>query len=210
MRPKHAALLSLVMALAAALFASRSGASAQNAPAGAAPAAGAQKIATANPSKIFFGMKEKNDVQQRLAEERKKLVDEERSKRQKVEDLRSALELLKPDAPQFEAANKEYTEAAIAFKNWGEYSQLQSARSEKQQTKMLFDKITAAVAELAKQRGIDLVIAEQPPINIERISAEQLTQFMAQRQVLYTNANVDLTAEVIAHLDEKYNAQQKK
>jgi len=206
MKAKHVALWSILLVSVAALVAPHAGVAAgQNAPA----AGGAQKIATANPSKIFFGMKEKTDVQQRLAEDRKKLVDEERSRQQKVRDLQAALELIKPDAPQYEASNKEFTEAAIAFKNWGEFSQAQSARSEKQQTKLLFDKITAAIAEIAKERGIDLVIAEQPPVNIEKISTDQLTQLMAQRQVLYTSATADLTPDVIARLDEKYNATKK-
>jgi Skp family chaperone for outer membrane proteins len=167
------------------------------------------KIATANPSKIFFSMKEKTDVQAVLQEERKKLGEEERSRRQKVEDLRSALELIKPDAPQYEEASKQYAEAALQFKNWGEFSQMQLARLEKQKTKLLFDKITAMIAQIAKERGIDLVVAEQPPINVERISSEQLTQMMAQRQVLYTNASLDLTPDVVAKLDEQYNAQKK-
>jgi Skp family chaperone for outer membrane proteins len=206
MKAKQVALWSMLLVGAAALVAPHSGASAQNAPAGTG---GAQKIATANPSKIFFGMKEKNDVQASLAEERKKLVDEERSRRQKVEDLRAQLELMKPDAPQYEEANKTFTEAAIAFKNWGELSQAQSARTEKLKTKMLFDKITATIGEIAKEKGFDLVVAEQPPINVEKISADQLTQFMAQRQVLYTSSSTDLTPDVITRLDEKYNAAKK-
>jgi Skp family chaperone for outer membrane proteins len=172
------------------------------------PAAGL-KVATANPSKIFFNMKEKADVQARLAEEHKKLQDEERSRRQKVEDLRSALDLIKPDAPQYEQANKDFTQAAIEFKNWGELSQAQSARNDKRQTKMLFDKIMAAITELAKQRGYDLVIAEQPPINIEKTTAEMLPQLLLQREVLYSAASVDITNDVVTKLDEQYNAQKK-
>ena len=167
------------------------------------------KVATANPSKIFFNMKEKADVQARLADEHKKLQDEERSKRQKVEDLRSALDLIKPDAPQYEQANKDFTQAAIEFKNWGELSQAQSARNDKRQTKMLFDKIMAAISELAKQRGYDLVIAEQPPINIEKTTAEMLPQLLLQREVLYSASSIDITNDVVTKLDEQYNAQKK-
>lgn len=204
MKAKSIALSSLLIA-AAAMAGLPSRAVSQQQPA----QGGAQKIATANPSKIFFSMKEKTDVQQRLAQQREKLREEERSRRQKVQDLQSALELLKPDAPQYEEANKQFMTAAIEFKNWGEVSQAQSARDDKLMTKMLFDKITTAIGEIAKERGIDLVIAEQPPINIEKISADQLTQFMAQRQVLYTSATTDLSADVIARLDERYNATKK-
>jgi hypothetical protein len=55
-------------------------------------------------------------------------------------------------------------------------SQANSARNEKQQTKMLFDKLTAAIAEIAKERGIDFVIADQPPFAVDRMSPAELQQ----------------------------------
>jgi Skp family chaperone for outer membrane proteins len=74
---------------------------------------------------------------------------------------------------------------------------------------MLFDKIMAAISELAKQRGYDLVIAEQPPINIEKTTAEMLPQLLLQREVLYSAATVDITNDVVTKLDEQYNAAKK-
>lgn len=205
MKAKHVALLSLLIA-AAALVGMPSRAVSQAAP-GAQP--GQLKIATANPSKVFFGMKEKNDVAARLKAEVDELEKQNVSRRQKVADLKSAMELLKPDAPQYEEANRAFMTAAIEHKNWAEVSQAQAARNEKMQTKMLFDKITEAIAEIAKERSIELVVAEQPAFNIERMTSEQLTQAMAQRQVLYTSSTADLTNDVIARLDEKYNAEKK-
>lgn len=208
MNAKHVALLSLLVAAATLIsIASRAPAQAQQGQ-DQGPSA-PLKIATANTSKIFRGMKETTDVQARLDAQRKALAKEEQSRRQKVEDLRSQLELLNPDAPQYEQANQEFMEEAIEFKNWGEVGQAQLARVEKVQSKMLFDKITSAIAELAKERGIDLVVAEQPAFNIERMTSEQLTQAMAQRQVLYTSAAADLTGDVIARLDEQFNAAKK-
>ncbi|MGB7158873.1 MAG: OmpH family outer membrane protein [Tepidisphaeraceae bacterium] len=178
-------------------------------PAGAIAQAAQPKVVIAAPSKIFFGMKETQDIRQRLETERKALVDQEVERRKKVEELRSAMELIKPDAPQYEDANKQFVTAAIEFKNWGEVSQAQYARNEKVLTKTLYDKITAAIEELAKERGIDLVVAMQPPINIEKNTNDQIVQILAQRQVLYANATVDITSDVIARLDEKYNATKK-
>jgi Skp family chaperone for outer membrane proteins len=206
MKIKHVAAMTLLVAIAASITLL----SPASSPAQAQPGQPAGlKIATANPSKVFFNMKEKADVQARLADEHKKLQDEERSRRQKVEDLRSALELIKPDAPQYEQANRDFTQAAIEFKNWGELSQAQSARNDKRQTKMLFDKIMAAISDLAKQRGFDLVIAEQPPINIEKTTAEMLPQLLLQREVLYSAATMDITNDVVTKLDEQYNASKK-
>ena len=204
-RAKHLVLASLLVAAAVTTsLPTREPAQGQ-----AAAAQGVPKIATASTARIFMGMKEKTDVRAKIEQHVKQLRDEEQSRRQKVQDLQQQLDLLKADSPQYEEANKAFTAAAIEFKNWGEVSQANSARNEKQQTKMLFDKITAAIAEIAKERGIDFVIAEQPPFAVDRMSPAELQQAMVQRQILYANASVDLTQDVIARLDQQYNAQKK-
>ncbi|MDQ3440955.1 MAG: OmpH family outer membrane protein [Planctomycetota bacterium] len=208
MNGKHVALLSLLIAAATVVSITPSRAPAQAQ--GQAPAAGGQfKIATASAAKIFMGMKEKTDVRAKIEQQVKQLREEEQSRRQKVQDVQQQMELLKPDSPQYEEANKTFMAAAIEFKNWGEVSQAQAARHEKLLTKMLFDKITAAIAAIAKERGIDFVVAEQPPFAVERMTPQDLQQAMVQRQVLYANASLDLTQDVIGRLDEQYNAGKK-
>ena len=204
MKAKYLVLLSLIVAAAAVvLLPSRAASQAQNAQ--GAPL----KIATASAAKIFMGMKEKTDVRARLDQQVKDLRNEEESRRQKVKDLQSQMELIKPDSPQYEEASKALTAAAIEFEVWGKTSQAQAARNEKMLTKMLFEKITVAIAEIAKERGIDFVVAEQPPFAVERMSPQELQQAMVQRQVLYANASLDLTQDVITRLDERYNTQKK-
>lgn len=201
MNAKHVALLSLLVAAAALIsLASRAPAQAQQAQAGGI------KIATASASKIFLGMKEMRDVQTRFKQELADLEAQSRSQQQKVTDLRNQLELIKPDAPQYEEASRAYIKAASDHKAWLELNRELASRNEKVQMKMLFDKITDTIAELAKERGVDLVVSEQPVFNIDRMSAQDLTQAMAQREILYKNATLDLTADVIAKLDERYNA----
>ena len=74
---------------------------------------------------------------------------------------------------------------------------------------MLFDKVTATIEQIAKEKGIDLVVSEQA-LQHRRMSTQDLVQAMTQREILYKNASVDLTLEVIAKLDERYNAAKNK
>ncbi|HEV2294061.1 MAG TPA: OmpH family outer membrane protein [Tepidisphaeraceae bacterium] len=205
MNAKHVALLSLLIAAAALVsIASRAPAQAQG------NAQSSQlKIATANTSKIFLGMKERSEVQARFKQELADLDNQNKSRQQKVVDLRNQLELINPEAPQYEEQSRAYMQAASEHKAWLELNQGIASRNEKLQLKMLFDKITDTIGEIAKQRGVDLVLSEQPAFNIDRMSSADLTQAMTQREVLYKNAALDLTADVIAKLDERYNAAKK-
>jgi Skp family chaperone for outer membrane proteins len=173
------------------------------------PAGQGVKIAIASTGKIFTGVKEKTDVLARIKQQGNDLATQEQSKRQRLKDMQSELELIKPDAPQYEEKIEALTQATAEFKVWGESNQAKAARFEKQQTKMLFDKITVAIAEVAKEKGIDLVIAEPPTVNLERMSSAELMQLMVQRQVLFANASLDITGDVISRMDQQYNAQKK-
>ncbi|MGH7215231.1 MAG: OmpH family outer membrane protein, partial [Tepidisphaeraceae bacterium] len=119
---------------------------------------------------------------------------------------------LKPDSPQYGDRNKELLQAAVDLKVWGELMQQDLQRSQKQQMKSLFEKIEEAITEVAQQKGVDLVIAEQRPElpeSIDQISVDQLRMLINQRNVLYATPKADISNEVIALLDSKYKAGRK-
>jgi len=73
--------------------------------------------------------------------------------------------------------------------------------------KTLFDKITNSTAEVATQRGIDLVIAEQRPEfpdSLDQLNVDQLRVLINQRNVLFNSAAADISNEIIAAMDAKY------
>jgi Skp family chaperone for outer membrane proteins len=181
----------------------------------AAPAARAQgqqgqptRVAVADPARIFNDMQETKDLKSRLEAERNNLAAEEKNRRQKLQDLEAARNLLKPDSQQFADANKQLLQAAIEFETWGKLTQNDVQRNQKQQMRSLFDKITAAAGEVAKQKGYDVVIADQRPdlASIEQLNVNQLRDLINQRNVLYANPTIDITNDVIAALDAQHKA----
>ena len=73
----------------------------------------------------------------------------------------------------------------------------------------LFNKITNAVTEVATQKGIDLVIAEQRPElpdTLDQLNVEQVRALINGRNILYATATVDISNDVINAMDAKYKA----
>lgn len=171
--------------------------------------AGGTKIAVANPARIFADMQETQDLKQKLEQERASLEGEVKARQQKVRDLQAARDLLKADSAQYQEADKAFMKEAIEFDTWSKITQAQLQGNQKQQMKILFDKIVTATQEVASARGIDLVLADQKPDlpeNLAQINVEQLRGILNQRNVLHADPKVDLSDEVIAKLDEKYKA----
>jgi len=174
------------------------------------PARAEMKIAIANPARIFNEMQETKDLKVKLENDRKSLEAQEREKREKIKALQDERDQLKSDTPQYAERNKALLSAAIEFKTWGEIMQADVQRTQKIQMKSLFEKIQAATAEVAKEKGISLVIAEQKPDvpdNLEQITVDQLRLVITQRNVLFAEEATDISNEVIALVDAKYKKQ---
>ena len=89
------------------------------------------------------------------------------------------------------------------FESWGKVVRLEADREQKQQMLYLFDKIQAAVAQIAKNEGIDLVLADQGSqlTNIEGLTFDQLRSLFNQRDVLFASKKADISDEVVTLLD---------
>jgi Skp family chaperone for outer membrane proteins len=164
------------------------------------------RIATANAGRIFNEMQETKDLQEKIKSEGQSLKSEQDNRQNKLKELQAARDLLKVGTPQYDDANRKLMQSAIEFEVWGKMTQNDFQRSQKAQIKMLYDKVTAGIAEVAEQRGIQLVIATQQDDleNIESLTVPQLSARLTARDVLYSAANVDISNDVLAVLDKKY------
>ena len=177
--------------------------------ASAAMAAEPTKVAVANTAKIFSEMQELKDLKAKMESERKLLEGVDREKREKINALKSARDALKSDTPQYQDKNAELLKAAIEYETWGKLNQANFQREQKLQMKMLFQRIQDAVAEIAKQKGFDLVLTDQRPDlpdDIENMTVDQLRSLINARTVLFANEKVDISNDVLALLDSKYRA----
>jgi Skp family chaperone for outer membrane proteins len=168
------------------------------------------KVAVCNPARCFSEMQETKDLKQKIENQQKQLKGEIDARQQKVKDLQAQRDLLKPDSPQFVEADKTFMKEAIEFDTWGKITQAQMQGEQKQQMKALYDKIVAATDEVAKAKGIDLVLTDQRPDlpeNLAAINVDQLRAILNQRNILSMNEKkVDISQDVVAALDAKYKS----
>jgi len=167
----------------------------------------APKIAVARAGRIANEMQEMKDFRQRMENEQKALQAQLRERQEKVRALKDARDQLKPDAPQFQDRNKEFLQEALNVNVWQQLMQAELERNIKVSLKSFWDRVESSVGEVAKAKGIEIVISDnrpEIPADLDQIKLEQLQQIIGQRDVLYADAKVDISDEVIALLDKKY------
>jgi Skp family chaperone for outer membrane proteins len=171
-----------------------------------ADAGSPQKVAVANTARIFNDMQETKDLKEKLEARRQEVSNEENDRRTKIKEMEDNLKELHPDNPQFDKAQQDLDQAMADFDSWGKVVRLQAEREQKQTMVMLFDKIQAAVTQIAKEDQIDIVLADQGPDigNTEDLTFDQLRALINQKDVLFTSKRADISDEVLTLLDAQY------
>lgn len=187
----------LVLAIAASLFA---------VPAWAQE--GAQKIATCNALKVLEGMQERRAYE---AELQKKITKWDTDKRRRDADLAQLVrerDDLNPDSVLWQEKNNEYIKVGIETEVTLRAQQLELMRWQKTRLKQMYERIREATKEVATQKGIDLVLAERRSElqAMDALTVDQVKAIIAQNDVIFSGAKVDITQDVLIAVDKKYTA----
>jgi Skp family chaperone for outer membrane proteins len=198
----------LAAGVAAAVFAAPGGAPAA---APAAPGADSRppRIAVVDPSRIFNEMKETKALNLRMQDEMVKFKQTLKDKDAEIDRIRKARDDMKPDHPQYEELNNQLLTAQAEAKVWLETQRVTNDQRQKRQTKRMFEKVQAAVAEIANQQKIDLVIADNKHSlpegqKLEQTDIRALEAMILQKDVLYAGERLDISGQVLALLDGRF------
>jgi Skp family chaperone for outer membrane proteins len=168
---------------------------------------GTVRIATANPSKILSQMQETKDRNAALEGERQNLAAQEQSKVKEIQDLKKQQDLIKKGTAEYNKAANDILQKSIELQTWGKLKEADLARRHKDGIRELVAKIDEAIAQIAKEKKIDLVLADfgvELPEDLESITPEQLHAMIRQKNVLFTGKGVDISADVVTRLDAAY------
>lgn len=176
-----------------------------------APTASAQtqpvKVATANPARIFQELKETGDLRKAMEAKQQQVQNANNEKQLRIKDLQAKRDQLKPDSAGYADANRDLMQAAIDYEVWKQVTQVEIQAEQKRQLVNIFTRITNAVSEVATARGIDLVITEhraEIPDNLDQLNVDQLRNLINSRNVLFFKPQIDISADVVAALNAKY------
>lgn len=172
----------------------------------------APKIVSANMQKVFADSQERKDLEARLKTRGQAAQADQQAAQTKLRDLQSKRDQYRPGSPEYEKAQSDFSRAAVEAQVASTVTQAELIREQKKATRQIVDKMVAAVQALATERGYTLVLVqnlppELPEDQMERMTIEQLNQYLGVRTILYVAPEADITGEVVARLDAAYKSQ---
>lgn len=162
-------------------------------------------VATVDIFRVFNTCQQTIDINELLQKRQEELKAEAEKQRKAIQLQEAALEPFAPGTPDYEQRNRELLNMRIKFEAWMRMTEAAIRRGYMQWTKQTYERITKAVAAVAKRRNIDIVLFyEQQPL--EAPDAGKLRDLILQRKVVYASPQTDLTDEVLAEVNRSYQA----
>jgi len=172
-----------------------------------APPAGAQtKVAVINVEEVFARYKRPAVLEEQIRARQKGLLEEAETRRQQIDRKRQELQAFKPGTPDYEERNKGIRREEIEFQVWRTLGEEEIKLQHKNSFRLIYDDVRAGVAELARQRGIDLVLTFDT-LTEEAPDSQALRQQILLQKVIYWSPQIDITADLIELINARFDKQ---
>ena len=166
----------------------------------------ATKVAVVNIPAVSERYQKTSDLEAQFEQRRAQLNQQRDALRDKIDRARRSLqEELKPNTPAYEQRRKELALLETELQWFVDTEGQKVEGGLAQSLRSIYDDIKAVVHEVAENMGIDVVLAaDQLPQEAPSSTAQARQQIMLQK-VLYWSPGVDITDEVVARLNQRYN-----
>jgi Skp family chaperone for outer membrane proteins len=188
-------LISLVITIIAISFGYRQGIAAsekQIAP---------SKVAIVDVTKVLQNSKKHKQWQGKMTKEEEQMKAEFEKAKKEMEVLQANLNLLKSGSKDYIDVMREFLDKKGLLDAKDKFYQEKINAEMQQWTESLYTQMLDITGKIAQKKGLDIVLAQEQ-LDLPSANLRDFMLSMRTKKVLYCNAQLDITDEVLAALDE--------
>jgi Skp family chaperone for outer membrane proteins len=157
--------------------------------------------------RIFNECAQIQDLNQMIREKSDGFTKEATQRKKVIEDKQMELSAFKVGSPDWEARRKDLVRLNIEANVWLKVTEQQVEQEKFDWTRIIYEKAVQLSAEIAKERGYDVVVqkTEFKPEDIEQ-TVQNLRRVIQDRSVIYNTSDIDITEQVVRKMDSDYKA----
>ena len=163
-------------------------------------------VAVVDVQQVFNTIKERTQMRAELQDRAQKLEQQEKSRRQKIEQLRQQLNAQAPGTAAYKDTQDKLRKSAIERQVWVKFQQRQLNLERGLLVEKLYRRVLDTVGKIASERGFDLVLYKSGDPDFQYQKPEQLLSQIAVRKVLYAEDGTDITDQVVQRLNNEFEA----
>lgn len=164
---------------------------------------GGPHVAVINLTAIFERYSMTRDLEQVFGERRTQVTAEAQKRREDLNAKRTGLEQFKPGTTDYRDREESLIKSEMEFQVWLDFEERRLKDEHKRWLQSIYADATAAVAKLAAERGVDLVLTFNA-LEDDAPDSVAYKQQILLRTVVYANGRADLTEGVVAAMDADY------
>ncbi|MFW6060589.1 MAG: OmpH family outer membrane protein [Phycisphaeraceae bacterium] len=176
--------------------------------AGAALQAEPSAVAVVDVQQVFSSLKERTQLEADIQGRAEQLQQQAEDKENQIQQLQQELQVLNPGSEAHEHKQDEYGEAVMHFQVWTRFEQRKLQVEHALQLERLYRRTREAVAKIADERGYDIVLYKEQPLELDRqnLELDQVRSQIAIRKVLYASDDADITDRVVQRMNNEYES----
>jgi Skp family chaperone for outer membrane proteins len=159
------------------------------------------KIAVVDVTKVLQNSKKHKQWQEKMTKDEDQMKAEFDKAKKELDVLQANLNLLKSGSKDYVDAMKEFLDKKSLLDAKDKFYQEKTNMEMQQWTESLYTLLLDITAKIAKKKGIDIVLAQEQ-LDLPAPSLRDFMLSMRTKKVLYCDAQLDITDEVLTVLDE--------
>jgi Skp family chaperone for outer membrane proteins len=171
--------------------------------AAASDTAASTNVAVINLSVVFDQYRLTKDLEAKFASRQRQMEAEAQKQRDEIEVKRQALASFKPGTDDYSARRDEVAKMVIEYQVRTEVQNERLRESHKQWLLKIYQDVRSAVAAVAKEDGVDLVLTYEE-VSADAPDSKALRQQLLLEKVFYFGDKLDLTEKVISRVNADY------
>lgn len=172
----------------------------------AAPASGpeATRVAVVNLVSVFNQFGQTKVLNRKLDEHRAKLVDEANRLTAEIETARQERDAFNVNTAEWHKKNEIYTRKRFEFGVWDALEKEKMVAGHKNWIQKTYEAIVGEIEQVAKKNGYHVVLTQED-LDVETDDTKILLRQIFNRKVVYADASVDISAEVLRNLNAAFD-----
>ncbi|MEN8126811.1 MAG: OmpH family outer membrane protein [Planctomycetota bacterium] len=159
------------------------------------------KIGVVDVAKVLENSARNKQWQEKMQQEQTDTKNEFNKMRTELEAIQGNLKLRAPGSESFLELRQEMIEKEAMLDAKNQFYQDKVTFEMKRWTEELYQQLLKVIANVAKDKGLDMVIADES-LNLPSPSLQDFMLTVKTRKLLYHNSQYDLTDEVLAAFDK--------
>ncbi|MBI1371526.1 MAG: hypothetical protein GC159_02010 [Phycisphaera sp.] len=161
-------------------------------------------VAVVDVQGVFQALKERGDIEGDITGMTEKIQQEEQKLAQELKALENDLTVLAPDSEPYRQTKEKLEMKAIYLQSWKGFQKRQLENEKTLRIEGLYNKVVAAVARIAEQKNLDLVLHKDDAENLRAANQQQLVALIQVRKVLFNKKSLDITEQVTQLMNNEY------